>query len=101
MGSRPIDITKEKMGKKIAIEYDSWFEHSHLAEKDYRKDRALLADGWLVLRVLSNRKLPSIEQIDDAIGRLVAGEPGVDIVLEDWGKGSTRRSLALGEEDRE
>ena len=38
----------------------------------------------------SNELLPTHEQLDAAIDRLLASETWVEIVLDDWGEGPTR-----------
>jgi hypothetical protein len=93
VGRYTIDVVTESQGVKIAVEYDSWFYHGTNDEHDSSKDRALLEDGWRVLRVRSNRLLPSQEQVNSAIDRLVGGELWLDIVLDDWGIGPTSRDL--------
>src|SRR5207245_8914723 len=55
VGRYTIDVTKQVEGVRFAIEYDSWFYHGDSGEHDIRKDQALLADGWNVLRVRSNK----------------------------------------------
>ena len=87
IGRFVIDVTKCIDGIKIAIEYDTWFFHGPLNATDLRKDRAMLAAGWRVLRVRTNAKLPSQAQLEDALKRIVSGELWVDIELDDWGTG--------------
>ena len=53
----------------------------------------MIAAGWRVLRVRSNTQLPTREQLDAAIDRLLAGENHVEIVLDDWGVGPTKFEL--------
>jgi very-short-patch-repair endonuclease len=93
VGRYKIDVTKQIDGIKIAVEYDSWYYHGGTGARDARKDAILLADEWRVLRIRSNKLLPSREQVNEALARLVGGERWVDIVLDDWGKGPTRVCL--------
>lgn len=93
VGRHHIDVVKHIDGLQIAIEYDSWFIHGADLENDDRKDRLLLEAGWRVLRVRSNRLLPTQAQLDEALTRLIQGELWLDIVLEDWGDGPTCRDI--------
>jgi very-short-patch-repair endonuclease len=81
----------------IAIEYDSWFWHGDNQNYDRQRDEELVEAGWRVLRIKSNALLPTHEQIDAAIARLIAGEDQVEIVLEDWGQGPTRAEVGTSE----
>lgn len=100
VGRYTIDIVK-RMGKvNIAIEYDSWFFHGDGEAHDRMKDQALLNADWRMLRIRSNKLIPSKGQIDDALDRLVAGELWLDIVLEDWGKGPVASSVLWGQRNR-
>ena len=89
-GRYSIDVALSVDGVAIAVEYDSWYWHSHRQIDDAQRDDELLAAGWRVLRVKSNELLPSLEQLDAAISRLLTGENQVEIVLDDWGKGPTK-----------
>ena len=88
-----IDVALNINGVAIAVEYDSWYWHSHRQEHDTQRDEDLLAAGWRVLRIKSNELLPTREQLDAAITHLMAGENQVEIVLDDWGEGPTRFRL--------
>jgi hypothetical protein len=85
-----IDIALEVDGVAIAVEYDSWFWHGGQEEHDAWRDREMIEAGWRVLRVRSNTQLPTGEQLDEAINCLLAGETQVEVVLDDWGIGSTK-----------
>ena len=87
LGRHRIDVAKTVDDIRIAIEYDSWFFHGKKEENDRAKDEVLLNDGWRVLRIRSNRLVPSKCQLDEAIEQLVDGDTYLDIVLDDWGEG--------------
>ena len=87
VGKRWVDVVKIIGNVKIAIEYDSWFYHGGNADKDRARDQELLTGGWRLLRIRSNKLLPTVNQINDAFRRLVAGEVAIDIVLDDWREG--------------
>ena len=90
LGRFCIDVAIERDGVPIAIEYDAWYWHGERDEQDEKRDRRLMRNGWRVLHIRSNAMLPTEEQLEDAIARLVAGEQWLEIVLEDWGVGPTR-----------
>jgi len=80
-----IDVAICVSGVNIAVEYDSWYWHSDRGEYDSQRDRALLAMHWRVLHIKSNALLPMRQQLDEAIHRLLGGEPRVEVILDDWG----------------
>lgn len=90
-GKRRIDVALPD--KKIAVEYDGWFDHGDLVEEDAQRDEELIAAGWKVLHVRSGVKVPTKARLDEAIARLDNGETVVEIVLDDWGKRLTRAEV--------
>lgn len=82
-----VDIALHKCGIEIAIEYDGWHWHKNQAERDAEITRRLVDAGWRVLRVKSNKLLPTHEQLDAAIDQLIAGKSYVEVILTDWGVG--------------
>ena len=84
-GSYRIDVALSVDGIPIAVEYDSWYWHQDRQEQDAERDKALLESGWRVLHVRSNELLPTQEQLNAALARLVAGQDLLEIVLDDWG----------------
>ena len=85
-----IDVALFRSGVPIAVEYDAWYWHGGREEEDARRDGDMIAAGWRVLRVRSGKQLPTRQQLDAAIDRLLGGEQRVEIVLDDWGVGPTR-----------
>lgn len=69
---------------KIVVEYDSWYYHQDRLDNDIARDDALIAAGWRVLRVKAGTQLPTLEQLDEAIARLLDGEVYVEIVMDEW-----------------
>lgn len=84
VGRYCVDIALEIDQVKIAIEYDAWYWHRNRQEKDAKRDRYLMDQGWLLLRVKSMNSLPSIEQLNTSISILLSGERYIEIVLDDW-----------------
>ncbi|MCK4393503.1 DUF559 domain-containing protein, partial [Candidatus Bipolaricaulota bacterium] len=89
-GPYRIDVAKEINGEKIAIEYDSWYWHGGREDRDRTRADYLMVKGWRVLRILSNKTLPTLDVIESEIDKLIAGSSLVNLVLSDWGEGPTR-----------
>lgn len=87
------DVVKRINGVQIAIEYDSWFFHGADPERDKKRDDFFREAGWRVLRIRSNKLLPSKAQLDEAIQKLIDGALWWDIELEDWRDGPTYRDI--------
>jgi hypothetical protein len=90
LGKYRIDVALQCDNLAVAVEYDGWYWHAGRDEEDAQRDEEIIAAGWCILRIRSNRQLPSREQLDAAIDHLLNGEKQVEIVLKDWGVGPTR-----------
>ena len=55
---------------KIDIEYDGVYWHQD-EQKDRRRDEFLKSEGWKILRIKSNRKMPTLEQLIEGINKLI------------------------------
>lgn len=86
-GSYRIDVALPNKG--IAIEYDCWFWHGHKQEYDIGRDQDLLAAGWKILHIKTNNSIPPQWELDEAVAKLENGERELEIMLDDWGKGTT------------
>lgn len=84
-----IDVALTRNSIQIACEYDCWYWHAGREDHDSARDDYLISEGWRVLRVKSNTQLPSPTQLNAAIQRLIDGDTYAEIVLPDWGHGST------------
>lgn len=84
VGLRAIDVALPD--KKIAIEYDCWFWHGHKQEEDAHRVAELIAAGWKVLCIKTNKAILTHCQLDTAITKLDNGETYQEIVLDDWAK---------------
>lgn len=85
-----IDVALLRNSCQIAIEYDSWYWHAEKEQGDSVRAQELIESGWRVLRIKSAWLIPSREQLDDAISRLINGESYLEIILGDWGAGKAR-----------
>ena len=78
-----LDIALYINNIKIDIEYDGWYWHD--AIKDRRRDEILKSQGWKIFRIKSGQKIPSLEQIQEGIFKLVDSDRTfTQIVLNDW-----------------
>ena len=85
-----IDIAIEQGDTTIAIEYDAWYWHADSRDADADRDAALQELGIKVLRIKSNRLVPTQSEIEHALETLNSGSAAEEIVLTDWGHGPTR-----------
>lgn len=71
-------------GIKIDLEYDARFWHQD-KQKDRRRDEFLKLQGWKILKIRSGHKIPTLEQIEKAISKLInLDRIFTQIVLDDW-----------------
>lgn len=71
---------------KIDIEYDGWYWHQDY-KRDMRRDMHHRSNGWKILRIKSAMKLPSTEELFDAIDYLINTDHHYnEIILDDWKK---------------
>ena len=69
---------------KIDIEYDGWYWHQD-TQKDRNRDEHFKLYGWKILRIKSANKIPTKDQLIEAINRLIKnGYSYTEIVLDDW-----------------
>jgi very-short-patch-repair endonuclease len=89
VGKYWVDIVLLADEKKIAIEYDGWHYHKNRLDKD-RIKRAFLRDqGYLTLRIKAGQDVPTLEQLELAISRLLdsnAARRWIEITLAGWGE---------------
>jgi very-short-patch-repair endonuclease len=71
---------------KIDLEYDCWYWHKDNQKYDRKRDEFTKSQGWKVLRVKSNKKIPSLEELIQSIDKLInSSRKYTEIVLDDWG----------------
>lgn len=72
---------------KIDVEYDGWYFHKDKQNEDRKRDEFLKSQGWKILRIKSRRKLPTMEELQYAIDKLVNTDRSfTQIKLDDWGE---------------
>lgn len=69
-GPHSLDCFIEVDGVKIDVEYDGRYWHRD-KQKDRRRDEVVKSKGYKVIRVESNRALPTKEQIRSAVQTLL------------------------------
>ena len=74
-GNCSLDSMIKVDGCKIDVEYDGWYWHSSKEQlkKDYQRDWFVKSQGYKILRIKGHTKIPTEEQIEEAIGYLVKG----------------------------
>lgn len=85
LSSLALDITLSKKDIKIDIEYDGGYWHQD-SQKDRKRDEFVKKQGYKVLRIKSRRKIPTIQQIAEAINYLSESNEHTfsQIILPDW-----------------
>lgn len=69
---------------KIDLEYDGWYWHQD-PHRDRKRDEFTKSKGWKVLRIRSGNKIPSLEQLQESITKLITTDQKFTaITLEDW-----------------
>lgn len=73
-GRLVMDCLLETKGQKIDVEYDGWYWHKSRLQSDRARDEILKTLGYKILRIRSNGKVPSKEQIIQAIDYLTQND---------------------------
>ena len=83
-GRCSLDIALFIDNKNIDIEYDGWYWHQDL-QHDRRRDEFLKSNDWKIIRIKGGHKIPTENQIQEAINRIIENEYSyTEIVLDDW-----------------
>lgn len=85
VGTFYIDVALFQEGKKIAIEYDSYYWHKNKKDQDNRKTLTLKELGWKLLRIKSDWKIPDKSQLILALQALEDNDY-CEMTLDDWVK---------------
>lgn len=87
LGGHAVDVAIVE--EQIAIEYDSWYYHSHRSLEDRRRNTQIKNEGWRLLIVRSNSRTPTRKQIEYHLNKLRNNTQQTLMRLSDWGQGST------------
>ena len=83
-GRCSLDIALFIDDKNIDIEYDGWYWHQDL-QHDRRRDEFLKSNDWKIIRIKGSHKIPTENQLQEAINRIIENEYSyTEIVLDDW-----------------
>ena len=83
-GRCSLDIALFIDDKNIDIEYDGWYWHQDL-QHDRRRDEFLKSNGWKIIRIKGSHKIPTENQLQEAINRIIENEYSyTEIDLDDW-----------------
>ena len=81
-----LDCLIEINGIKIDIEYDGQYWHQD-TQKDIRRDKFIQSNGYKVIRIKSNHKVPTIEELYEKINLLINSDRYYEeIILDDYKK---------------
>lgn len=67
-------------GCKIDVEYDGWYWHKNRVDYDNKRNNFVIEQGYKVLRVRSYDKLPTEQQLKEAIDYLVKGNHSITFI---------------------
>lgn len=80
-----LDIKLEINDINIDIEYDGKYWHKDKANQDRRRDEFVKTQGYKILRIKSNRLLPTEEELKEALSALLTTSKRYkEIILPDW-----------------
>ena len=67
---------------KIDVEYDGQYWHKDKQDYDDRRDAFVKSQGYKILRIKGNYQIPTQEQLNNSIQRLVKGDEYAEIILD-------------------
>lgn len=70
-GRNSLDCVIKIDNIKIDVEYDGWYWHKDRQKEDRRRDEYIKSKGYKILRIVSERSLPSMNLIKEEIDYLV------------------------------
>lgn len=80
-GKYTLDCVLNYQGVLINIEYDGWYWHQHMQEYDNERNIYVAKNGYKIIRILSEGKMPTVAQLQNAIDDIVINNK--DIVYID------------------
>ena len=87
IGTRTVDCAMVDL--KIAVEYDSYYYHGNRGQQDKLRNKEILDEGWSLLRIKANERVPEPRRLDYAIQKIKEGRRHYRMTLKDWGVGAT------------
>jgi len=56
---------------KIDLEYDGIYWHQHKVESDYKRDLFLMDNNWSIIRIIADKEVPSLIQLQQLIQKVI------------------------------
>jgi very-short-patch-repair endonuclease len=80
-----LDVALFYKDKLIDVEYDGWHWHKD-TQADIRRNHVLIDKGLYIIRILSDKLIPDINQINDALNNVINNNKKLQLItLSDWG----------------
>ena len=83
-GRYSLDCMLQVNNQKIDVEFDGQYWHQYKADSDKRRDEYCIKNKYKVLRIKGNCVLPSIEEIQQNIDKLVTTNCNYLEIYTDW-----------------
>jgi hypothetical protein len=81
-----LDVAILQQDKLIDIEYDGWHWHKNI-QPDIKRNHVLMDKGWYIIRILSDKLIPDIDQIKSALNNIFNSNKKLQLItLSDWGE---------------
>lgn len=84
LGIYSLDCMIQINNQKIDVEFDGQYWHQNSKDKDDIRDKYCIDNNYKVLRIKGNRILPSIEEIQQNIDKLVTTNCNYLEIYTDW-----------------
>ena len=81
-----LDCVLNYENHKIDIEYDGWYWHKNMIEYDNERNIIVQQNGYDIIRILSDGKMPTEKQIKDSVNKIINGEKLVYIDIRNHTK---------------
>ena len=73
-GKYTLDYVINYKDIKIDIEYDGWYWHQKMQEHDDVRNKFVLDKGYKIIRIISDGKMPTLKQLQNAIDDITNGQ---------------------------
>jgi very-short-patch-repair endonuclease len=77
-----LDCVINYQNHKIDVEYDGWYWHKNMIEYDNIRNNVVQQNGYDIIRIQSDGKMPTKQQIQQAVQRIINGEKLVYIDIK-------------------
>ena len=73
-GKYTLDCILNCKNDNIDIEYDGWYWHKNMQEHDDIRNKFLISKGYKIIRILSEGRMPTEQQIQNAINDIITNK---------------------------